>query len=893
MKKLIITFLLCGWALNLHAMPPFTSYGGSGTASDITFDNTEASLTDDPDDVQGAIEAVKTEIDNISVSGLTDIDDLPGDAVNDGKIDSSLINNATSTGLGVASFPNTTFTVSTAGAVSIKANVFQPYSATLADFSEGSPTGTYDLSGATITFGLKASDIPDLSGTYATAGHDHTGTYEPADATIMKTGSYANLTAINAVSPSSGYLRYNGSAFVYDTPSGTEHDAVTLGVDADTILGLSTQQITLDTQTANYVFAGPATGEAADPTFRALVADDIPDLSGTYQTADAVLAALAALANDSGVLTNDGSGNLSWAAGGGSMVYPGAGVPFSTGSAWGTSLTVGTGASNLVQLDESGKLPAVDGSSLTGLFDPASPGEIGGTTPAAGDFTDVTADSYATNQSATQAGQWYGSELSGNGTDYQAWEVADEITTSLILKFPDANPLANSIQIFGAPIEGKSTFAWLQITGNSKYFGTDGSGTVGIHDLPAASSGLPEGGTAGQIIVKTESGAEWQNFEDHPAYTTLLNAFLAAGLNTFTFTPDNPASYPYYSATGTFNLDFEVTDTSTAYTIAGVRYKLDEGGYDGNSASDQGSNIWRVALAALTEDTYTLQLEAKDSKGTPNTGESSEYTVIVDTTDPVINLSAGANPTTHDGSGNDTWDLQIGMITETYIDSIQYRLTVDGGETPEWSTWASPWTTTGIPLPEVDEDLHIAVKVTDLAGNWDTGGITVASATAGGCTGVQGNNSTTEGAFQAVTIDYLCLSQVTLSCGGTPTSINARTMLFVADGESAVFVVYSDSGGAPGTRLWYGANDIYDAGQSSKPTVLTDTSISAYTFSAGTYWIGIAAGAPGRVYGPSDTGGVMVCSPDVWTDVFPVPPATAPTTLTAGEKQLAIWLEFP
>lgn len=52
----------------------------------------------------------------------------------------------------------------------------------------------------------------------------------------------------------------------------------------------------------------------------------------------------------------------------GSMTYPGAGVPNSTGSAWGTSYTVGTSANNLVQLDATGKLPAVDGSQLTGFF---------------------------------------------------------------------------------------------------------------------------------------------------------------------------------------------------------------------------------------------------------------------------------------------------------------------------------------------------------------------------------------------------------------------------------------------------------------------------------------------------------------------------------------------
>ncbi len=53
--------------------------------------------------------------------------------------------------------------------------------------------------------------------------------------------------------------------------------------------------------------------------------------------------------------------------GGGSMTYPGAGVPKSTGSAWDSSYTVGTSANNLVQLTAAAKLPAVDGSLLTNL----------------------------------------------------------------------------------------------------------------------------------------------------------------------------------------------------------------------------------------------------------------------------------------------------------------------------------------------------------------------------------------------------------------------------------------------------------------------------------------------------------------------------------------------
>ncbi len=62
---------------------------------------------------------------------------------------------------------------------------------------------------------------------------------------------------------------------VDDLEAGAGHDAVTLAADADTILSLSTQEIGLDTQTANYVLAGPTTGAAADPTFRALVAADV------------------------------------------------------------------------------------------------------------------------------------------------------------------------------------------------------------------------------------------------------------------------------------------------------------------------------------------------------------------------------------------------------------------------------------------------------------------------------------------------------------------------------------------------------------------------------------------------------------------------------------------
>jgi hypothetical protein len=66
-----------------------------------------------------------------------------------------------------------------------------------------------------------------------------------------------------------------------------QHDAVTLAADADTLLGLTGQQLTLDLQIANLVLVGPANGVPAAPTFRALVAADIPGGVDTTKIVDA------------------------------------------------------------------------------------------------------------------------------------------------------------------------------------------------------------------------------------------------------------------------------------------------------------------------------------------------------------------------------------------------------------------------------------------------------------------------------------------------------------------------------------------------------------------------------------------------------------------------------
>ena len=79
------------------------------------------------------------------------------------------------------------------------------------------------------------------------------------------------------------------------------HNPVTLDTDADTLLKLTNQELGLDTQTANRVFAGPATGAAAVPTFRALVAADLP---GTYVPTSRTVTAGAGLTGGGDLTTN-------------------------------------------------------------------------------------------------------------------------------------------------------------------------------------------------------------------------------------------------------------------------------------------------------------------------------------------------------------------------------------------------------------------------------------------------------------------------------------------------------------------------------------------------------------------------------------------------------------
>jgi hypothetical protein len=115
-------------------------------------------------------------------------------------------------------------------------------------------------------------------------GSSSTGVVGSGHTIQEETGDLAQRTYLNFVG--AGVTATDAGAVLNRTDVAV-HDPVTLGADAGAILGLTSQQLTLDTQLANTVLAGPASGAAADPTFRALVAADVPAMSVNITVAPA------------------------------------------------------------------------------------------------------------------------------------------------------------------------------------------------------------------------------------------------------------------------------------------------------------------------------------------------------------------------------------------------------------------------------------------------------------------------------------------------------------------------------------------------------------------------------------------------------------------------------
>ena len=138
-------------------------------------------------------------------------------------------------------------------------------------------TTTGNLSGSTLIATLASGGAAPMTITSTTKVTNlnadmldglHDTAFLKADGSVTATGNFSVNAGVTFDGVDVGDHAANANA---------HHNAVTLGDNvAAGLLQLSTQVIELDTQTANYVFAGPTTGAATYPAFRALVAADIP-----------------------------------------------------------------------------------------------------------------------------------------------------------------------------------------------------------------------------------------------------------------------------------------------------------------------------------------------------------------------------------------------------------------------------------------------------------------------------------------------------------------------------------------------------------------------------------------------------------------------------------------
>ena len=146
----------------------------------------------------------------------------------------------------------------------------------------GSATSIIDIGGTGAFLGLANGLTQTAAGTYTFNGSvtfSGTTSLGSATATTQASSDDSTKVATTAYVKAQGYL-------TSETYTGTVTSvALSLpnifSVSGSPITGAGTLSASLATQTANYVWAGPTSGGSSAPTFRALVAGDIPSLTAS------------------------------------------------------------------------------------------------------------------------------------------------------------------------------------------------------------------------------------------------------------------------------------------------------------------------------------------------------------------------------------------------------------------------------------------------------------------------------------------------------------------------------------------------------------------------------------------------------------------------------------
>jgi len=152
--------------------------------------------------------------------------------------------------------------------------------------------GTLDITTGNLTAG--STKVAVTGGTGAVIGSGSTVDVVPGNILLSTLGGSLNLSQIaQGGATTNQLLQWNGTTWTPATISSGSGTVTSVALSLPSIFSVSGSPVTtsgtltgaLATQSANTVFAGPTTGGAATPAFRALVAADLP--SGTNLWTDA------------------------------------------------------------------------------------------------------------------------------------------------------------------------------------------------------------------------------------------------------------------------------------------------------------------------------------------------------------------------------------------------------------------------------------------------------------------------------------------------------------------------------------------------------------------------------------------------------------------------------
>ncbi len=316
----------------------------------------------------------------------------------------------------------------------------------LVQFHSSDTGGTYTVERRGLGSVITATDWNTISKeVIATQTYARTAVIGPASATDNAVARF-NLTTGKLVQDSLLIVDDSGNTSTTGTMgasnlSGTNSGNVTLTAGLGNIISISTQLLGLQTQTANTVLAGPVSGGAATPTFRALGNADLSGTTAAYTDAGNIF-------TTSQIISNGGSGSaplISWYQGG----TAGTAYPFLQGHVSDTTSPLNrqqhrfmAAASSAATATFDHFWPAVNGTVVTTAASPlsvnATTGEVsigtvpiakGGTnstaTPTAGGIAYGTGTAYAVTSAGTS-----GQIAISGGSGAPTWITRDRVLYS-------------------------------------------------------------------------------------------------------------------------------------------------------------------------------------------------------------------------------------------------------------------------------------------------------------------------------------------------------------------------------------------------------------------------------------------------------------------------------